>query len=311
MSQNEEPEFLAGCRVAILGLGLMGGSLALALRGHCRELLGSDPDPSTGELAIQRQVVDRFSSDPGQVLAGSDLVILAAPVRAILSLLRDLPRLHPGSPVVIDLGSTKSRVTAAMQALPDRFDPLGGHPMCGKEKGSLAAADNRLFEEHVFAFTPLERSSARARRLAGEMARAVGARPLWLDAGTHDRWTAASSHLPYWLANALAGSTPPEVAPLIGPGFASTSRVAASPPGMMLDVLLTNPDHLLEAIGRLRGRLDELETCLRNGDEAGLLRLLESGAARRRLLVPDPPPAPVGSTSQSQSAPAQNIGEQP
>lgn len=76
MPHNEEPEFLAGCRVAILGLGLMGGSLALALRGHCLELLGSDPNPSTGEQAIRRQVVDSFSTDPGKILPGSDLVIL-------------------------------------------------------------------------------------------------------------------------------------------------------------------------------------------------------------------------------------------
>lgn len=195
-----------------------------------------------------------------------------------------------------------------MQALPARFDPLGGHPMCGKEQGSLAAADGSLFEQHVFAFTPLERSSARARRLAEEVARTVGARPLWLDAVSHDRWTAASSHLPYWLASALAGSTPPEAAPLIGPGFASTSRVAASPPGMMLDVLLTNQANLLEAIGRLRGRLDQMEDCLRHGDEAGLLRLLEEGAGQRRRLVPDPPPV---HSSQPESTPAPNNGEQP
>jgi prephenate dehydrogenase len=287
-----EPGFLSGCRVAILGLGLMGGSLALALRGHCRELLGSDPDPAAGELARQRQVVDTFSVDPAAILPQSDLVILAAPVRAILHLLADLPRLHPGSPVVFDLGSTKSSVIQAMQTLPARFDPLGGHPMCGNEKGSLAAADGGIFDQHVFAFTPLERTSARARRLAEEVARTAGARTLWLDAVTHDRWAAATSHLPYWLASALAGSTPDEVAPLIGPGFASTSRVAASPSGMMLDVLVTNQANLLEAVGRLRDRLDWMEACLRQGDETGLLRLLEEGAEQRqRLVAPQPLPS--------------------
>lgn len=304
-SAGEEPAFLAGCRVAILGLGLMGGSLALALRGHCRQLLGSDPDPAAGELARQSRVVDVFSADPALILAQSDLVILAAPVRAILGLLAALPGLHPGRPVVLDLGSTKLRVIEAMQALPSRFDPVGGHPMCGKEKGSLAAADGDLFNQHVFAFTALERTSARARHLAEEVARTAGARSLWIDASTHDRWTAASSHLPYWLASALAGSTPDEVAPLIGSGFASTSRVAASPSGVMLDVLLTNPANLLEAVGRFRGRLDRMEACLRQGDEAGLLGLLEEGTQQRQRLVPDP----ASAESPQSGVTAQNSGE--
>jgi prephenate dehydrogenase len=285
-TDSEEPAFLRDCRVAIIGLGLMGGSLALALRGQVRQLLGSDPDPATAELARSRQVVDVFSPDPGQILPESDLVVLAAPVRAILRLLEELPQRHPGRAVVLDLGSTKRQVLAAMQALPERFEPLGGHPMCGKETGSLAAAEAGLFQERVFAFTPLPRTSERARRLALELAQAIGARALWLDAATHDRWTAASSHLPYWVASALAGSTPAEAAPLIGTGFASTSRVAASPSGMMLDVLLTNPDNLLEAIGRFRARLDHMETCLRQGDATGLLALLEDGAEQRGRLVP-------------------------
>lgn len=290
----DEPAFLRDCRVAILGLGLMGGSLALALRGQVRGLLGCDPDPAAAELAQRRQAVDVFSANPAQILPESDLVILAAPVRAILGLLAELPRLHPGRAVVMDLGSTKTRVLAAMQALPARFDPLGGHPMCGKERGSLAAAEPGLFRERAFALTPLERTTARARRLAEELTRAIGARALWLDAATHDRWTAASSHLPYWVSSALAGSTPLEAAPLIGSGFASTSRVAASPAGMMLDVLLTNEANLLEAIGRLRGRLDRMETCLRQGDEAGLLRLLEESAGQRQRLVPESPAASRG-----------------
>ncbi len=282
---SEEPAFLRDCRVAIIGLGLMGGSLALALRGHCRSLLGSDPDPAAAGLARERRAVDVFSADPAAVLAESDLVILAAPVRAILRLLADLPQLHPGGPVVIDLGSTKGSVTSAMQALPARFDPLGGHPMCGREKGSLAAADPLLFRGRTFALSALERTTPRARRLGLELVQAVGAQPLWLDPATHDRWTAATSHLPYLLASALAGCTPPEVAPLVGTGFASTTRVAASPAGMMLDILLTNQPNLLEALERLHGRLDAMEACLRQGDEAALLAMLEEGAARQRSLT--------------------------
>jgi prephenate dehydrogenase len=280
-----EPPALRDCRVAVLGLGLMGGSLALALREHCQALLGSDPDPAARELARTRRAVDVAAADPAEILPQADLVVLAAPVRAILSLLADLGRLHPGRAVVLDLGSTKRAVVAAMQTLPARFDPLGGHPMCGREKGSLAAADPGLFAGRTFAFSALARTSPGARRLAGELAQAIGARALWLDPTTHDRWTAATSHLPYLVANALAAVTPAEAAPLAGSGFHSTTRVAATPPGMMLDVLLTNRENLLAGLARFQAQLACLEHSLAEGDEAALRDLLLAGAAQRQALI--------------------------
>jgi prephenate dehydrogenase len=280
------PPQLAECRVAIVGLGLMGGSLALALRGHCRQLLGCDPDPAALELARQRNVVDQMALTPGEILPQADLVVLAAPVRAILGLLAALPQFHPGQAVVLDLGSTKHKIGQAMAALPERFDPIGGHPMCGRERGTLAAADAELFKERTFAFTALERTSPQARALANELTLTIGARPIWLDPVTHDRWTAATSHLPYLVANALAAATPDEVSPLAGPGFASTTRVAVTPSGMMLDVLLTNRENVLAVLGRFRGQLEQLEAALEQGDETTLQTLLLAGAMQREKLVP-------------------------
>lgn len=276
---------LAGKRVAIVGLGLMGGSLAMALRGHCRELIGIDPDPETLALAGQKGVVDRLSDRPEQLLAEAQVIVLAAPVRAILKILYQLPAWHPGDPVVLDLGSTKAEIVRAMQALPARFDPLGGHPMCGKERTSLKAADAQLYLGRPFAFTPLERTSARARRLAGQLAAAVGARPVWIDAGAHDRWVAATSHLPYLLASALSAGTPIECAPLVGPGFIGTSRVASTSPDVMLDILITNRSNLLEALSRFLARLDDLERWLESGDWPELLQALAEGAASRAAVL--------------------------
>src|SRR5512142_2192162 len=132
---------LSETRVAILGLGLMGGSLALALRGRCAELIGIDPDPAVLDLASRWRLVDRLDAQPARLLPEADVVVLAAPVRAILRLLADLPAAHPGAPVVLDLGSTKGDVLRAMDGLPGRFDPIGGHPMCGKERSSLREAE--------------------------------------------------------------------------------------------------------------------------------------------------------------------------
>lgn len=280
-----EPGFLAGCRVAVLGLGLMGGSLALALHGRVHSLLGSDPDAQAGAYALREQIVERFSTDPAEILPEADLIILAAPVRAILGLINALPAWVPQAAVLIDLGSTKSEICRAYQELPERFDPLGGHPMCGKTDSGLAFAEAGLFVDAPFALTPLPRSSERARRLGEELVHALGARPLWLDAFIHDRWVASTSHLPYLVSLAVALSTAPDAAPMIGPGFRSATRLAASSTVMMQDVLATNRQSVLEAVQRLRNSLQALEEALASGRDDHLSRLLERGREQHTRLL--------------------------
>ncbi len=280
-----QPDFLANSRVAILGLGLMGGSLALKLRGRCAQLLGCDTDPTTLALARQQNLVDQVSDKPGDILPLSDLVILATPVRAILSLLDDLPDLHPGSAAVLDLGSTKVQIIERMQALPGRFDPLGGHPMCGKERGGLENADPNLYQSAPFALTPLPRTSLRLRRLAEQLVRLVGARPLWLEAETHDRWVAATSHVPYLVANALAAITPVETRPLVGPGLRSSTRLAPSGWSMMRDILETNRPNILAGLHRFRQQIEDLENSLETGDLAAVEQLTAQGARNYEALV--------------------------
>jgi prephenate dehydrogenase len=277
---------LAELRVAILGLGLMGGSLAMALHNGCKTILGCDTDPEILALARQRRIVDFADSDPAKILPGSDLVVLAAPVRAILDLIEALPHLHLEKAVVLDLGSTKVQITRAMEGLPQRFDPVGGHPMCGKETFGLKHADPAIFRGAAFALTPLERTSHFARRLAEELARTIGASPLWLDATTHDAWAAATSHLPYLLASALALATPFNAKPLVGTGFRSSVRLAASEPSTMLDVLTTNRDQVLEALTKFRTQLHDLESMLTDGADVDLAARLEQANQLRRLLAP-------------------------
>ncbi len=268
---------LAECRVLILGLGLMGGSLGLALQGRCAVRLGYDPSPQTVALALERSAVDQAASDLSAGLPLADLIVLAAPVRAILNWIERLPGLHPGPTVVIDLGSTKRQVCAALDRLPERFEPLGGHPMCGKERPGIENAEAGLYQQAPFALVRLERTSPRAAALAGQLVQAVGARPLWLAAETHDRWVAAVSHLPYLLSNALAAATPPEALPLAGPGLRSATRLAGSSLAMMGDILATNGDNVLAALAALRARLDGLEQALAASDEAGLVESLAMG----------------------------------
>ena len=281
----QPPERLADSAVAILGLGLMGGSLAMALHGKCRLLLGCDPDTLTRSLARKMGLVDHLSADPMDLLSAADIVVMAAPVRAILGLLGTLEALHPSAAVVMDIGSTKRAIVAAMEALPERFDPIGGHPMCGKELSSLNQAEAGLFQGAPYALTPLERTTPRACGLAEQLVFEVGAIPVWLDAETHDRWTAATSHLPYLVSAALAAVTPVEAAPLVGPGWRSSTRLAAQPRRMMLDILSTNRENVLAGLRSLRTYLDCLEKLVVENNETLLTEELNRAAERRGQLM--------------------------
>lgn len=285
-------DFLSASRVAIWGLGLMGGSLALALKDHCVGMVGIDRDPATLALARQMGVVERAVSvdallaQPQNVLAEIDVLILATPVRSILTILQALPDLCPRPLVVMDLGSTKAQITEAMAGLPERFEAVGGHPMCGKEKSSLAHAEAAIYQSAPFALVAAgERTTPHARELAEAVARAVKARLMWLEAGEHDRWVAATSHTPFLIASALAKATPPEAAPLIGPGFRSTARLAGSSSEMMLDILATNAENIRAMLKTVRLQIQQYEDLLASGDLAALADQLHSAGQAYQALT--------------------------
>jgi prephenate dehydrogenase len=276
---------LSVARVAIMGLGLMGGSLALAIKGRCALLMGVEPDQSTRSLAQELAVFDQISADPTDILPQSDLVILAAPVRTIIHLIHVLPELHPGSAVVLDIGSTKGAITRAMDCLPPRFNPIGGHPICGKTSHTLANADPSIYLAAPFVLTPLQRTSEDTRTLVEQLVFEIGSRSIWLSAEDHDRWVAVTSHLPYLLANALISIPPDEAVGVIGPGFRSTTRLADSSTIMMLDILKTNRENILQSLSLYRDRLNSLEEILESGNDVALEQVLAHGLARHADLV--------------------------
>jgi prephenate dehydrogenase len=281
-----EPDFnLAESKVAILGLGLMGGSLALGLRGKCAALFGVDPHLPTLELALSQHIVDSADSDPAKLLPRADLVILSAPVPAILTLLDQLPAFTPNRCIVMDVGSTKKQIVDRMAKLPERFDPIGGHPICGKEKLSLANAERTLYYAAPFLLTPLERTSRRALSSAHQIIEAIGAKATILDAVEHDRILASTSHLPFLLASALALATPKDVAAFIGTGFKSTSRVAGTPSSMMLGVLRSNRENVLNALHGMQTRLSEIESSLSSEDFSQLESILNRSRSSYQSLI--------------------------
>lgn len=281
-----EPDFNLGeSRIAILGLGLMGGSLALGLKGKCAAIYGIDSQPATLELALGQHIVDRAESDPAKLLPEADLIVLSAPVPAILTLLEQLPSLMPNPCIIMDLGSTKRLIVEAMARLPERFDPIGGHPICGKEKLSLANAERTLYYAAPFLLTPLERTSARAISAASQIAEALGAKAKIIDPLEHDRILASTSHIPFLLSSALAWATPKDVASLVGPGFKSVSRLAGTPSSMMMGVLQTNRANILNALQSFHNSLNEIESLLQTEDYEQLELLLDQTRTSYQSLI--------------------------
>ncbi len=263
----------------------MGGSLALGLRGKCAALYGIDPHLPTLELALSQHIVDYADSDPARLLPEVDLVILSAPVPAILTLLEQLPTYTSNPCIVMDLGSTKKLIVESMSRLPERFDPIGGHPICGKEKLSLANAERTLYYAAPFLLTPLERTSARALSAANQIIEAVGAKAKVLGSIEHDRILASTSHLPFLISSAFALATPDDVASFVGPGFKSTSRVAGTSSSMMLGVLQSNRENVLNALHGMQSQLAEIESVLTSEDFIKLESILNKAQSKYQSLT--------------------------
>ena len=287
-------------RVVIVGLGLMGGSLGLALNrgGLCREVVGVARRPETVREALAAGAAQRATTDLVEGVAGAGVIVLATPVRTILRQIRQLAALPLDPCLVLDLGSTKGEIVSAMEALPAQVQPVGAHPMCGKEATGLAVAEATLYHDAPWVLVPLPRTLPHALALARELAEAAGARPLVLDAARHDRLVAAISHLPYVLAVALVlaateiGAEDGTVWELAASGFRDTSRLAASDVSMMLDILLTNRTAVGDALRRASAQLGHLADLIAAGDEESL-RVRLRAAHDQRAPMFRPPSAPA------------------
>jgi len=247
------------------------------LQGKCAALYGIDSNHATLKLALDKRIVDQADSDLAclSVLPQADLVILATPVLAIIDFIQKLPSLIQKSCIVLDLGSTKKDIVGAMSALPECFDPIGGHPVCGKEKLGLENADARLFQNAPFVITPLERTTLRARKAAEQVVAVAGAHLIEMDAEEHDRTLAFTSHLPFLISSVLALSTPVEYSRLTGTGFRSTSRLAGTPSHMMMGILKSNRVNILNAIQTFRTALNNFEADLQDENYIELERVLQ------------------------------------
>lgn len=260
-------------RLAILGVGLLGGSVALAARAAGYEdIAGHDLRPEALELARRRGIVDRVG-DVSAVVAQATLVVACAPVDQIASQVTEAAAHCPHGAILTDVGSTKGFVNTL--ALPPGRVFIGGHPLAGSEKSGPDHANSDLFRNRLVILTPVDADPQHVERLASFW-RALGARVEIMTPEDHDRAVAWTSHLPHLLAYALAGCLPPELLPLTATGYKDMTRLAASSPALWRAIFLANREALLGAVGGFRERLALLEEAVRTGDSERLEGLLDS-----------------------------------
>ena len=271
-------------RLAVIGVGLIGGSFALALKraGKVSHVVGVGRSAKNLELARERGIIDSIAADPAAASRGADIVLVAAPVAQFASIfagLKDSPAL------ITDGGSTKRDVVAAArQALGKRIAQfVPAHPVAGAEKSGAAAASAELFRNRRVVLTPLNENPPPAVDEVQRLWEACGARITRLAPEEHDAVLAAVSHLPHVLAYALVHDiarrqNAGQLFSYAAGGFRDFTRIASSHPEMWRDICVANRDRILDELKRYQAKLGEMETLLRAGDGEGLQKLF--GEAR-------------------------------
>ncbi len=278
-------------RLCVVGLGLLGGSVAKAARaeGLAGEVVAVGRRRESLEPALRDRVVDRITTDVAEGVAGSDFCVLAAPVATLKALLPAVWLALPADAVLTDVGSTKSGIVRAAEALgrsaPRHF--VGSHPMAGSERSGYGISRADLFKDALVILTPTERSEPQAVKGVTEFWEAVGARVTTMDPETHDRAVAAVSHLPHLVADALVDAVlkmDRQFFDVAARGFKDTTRIAASDARIWREIFQENRAALGEALRAFRQALDHLEGLLAAGDAAAIEAELERiRQARERI----------------------------
>lgn len=281
-------------RLAIIGVGLIGGSLARAVRraGLCEEIVGSGRDVAQLRKAVKLGVIDRYDSDIASAVRDADMVVIAVPLGAMEQVLRALAGHVRPDTIITDVGSAKASVVTAARNVfgeaPANFVP--GHPIAGTEKNGVEASFAELFQGRRVILTPLPHTAARALAQVHMLWCAAGAEVVEMGVEHHDEVLAATSHLPHILAYSLvdtlvrmdAGTDQgEEIFRFAAGGFRDFTRIASSDPTMWRDICLANRPAIITLLERFRGDLDALTDLIRASDSEGILAIFNRAKAAR------------------------------
>ncbi len=274
-------------KLAIFGVGLIGGSLALALKkaGYCKTIVGCSRSADHLQRAVDLNVIDSYTLDPKEAVQGADMILLAVPLRAIQPVIESFVDAIEKDAIITDAGSSKrSVVKAAKNAFADKGDGkipanfVPAHPIAGREKSSVEAALFDLYVDQKVIITPVEETSEDAIQRVKEMWQAAGAIVTTLDIVQHDHVLAATSHLPHILAysfvNTLSKSEyGDDVFAFTAGGFKSFSRTASSDPVMWRDVCLENRDAIVKYLDAFQQDLADLSNKIKDSDGDALMEV--------------------------------------
>jgi len=274
-------------KVAVVGAGLIGGSVALAASVRLGAYVSAyDPDEGARAAAARRLGAPSVCARIGEALDGAQVAVVAAPLGVMDEVLGATLAAAGPECLVTDVGSTKRALVAGHD------DPryVGGHPLAGAEAAGIGAARESLFADVTWYLTPTARTQGTLLERAHRLVSGLGAHPVTIDAGTHDRLVATVSHLPHVLANVLVGQAAcvagdDHSLPATGPSFRDTTRVAGANPALWPDIYLANADALVEAIDAAAAALADARARLSAGDRPALEAWQEEAAAQRRALL--------------------------
>jgi prephenate dehydrogenase len=294
-------------QMAVLGVGLIGGSLGLAAkeRGLVDEVVGYGRDPGNMRIARRKGLIDRVCRDLREAVSHADLVVLATPVGTMSLMARSVAPHLKSRTIVMDVGSVKGPILREVEGLLPRDAPfIAAHPIAGTEQWGAKAAVSNLFEGTRCILTPSPRTDRRALRKVARLWKGVGARVELMEAGLHDRVLGAVSHLPQMIAFALMNSvaeirlekkdgrgtesreSPREVLSYCGGGFRDMTRIASSRPEMWRDICIQNRKEIVKDIERFEKRLERIRTMIEAQDGTGLeLEFQKANQARSRILA--------------------------
>lgn len=290
------PAAAAGCKwgvVAIVGVGLIGGSVGAALRsrGLARQVIGVGRDCEELEWSRQRGWIDSWTRSLADGVRQAELAVVCVPVDQIAACIQEAARHLPPQALITDAGSTKRNVLMELQGrLPQQPEYVPAHPLAGSDKSGPRYADPNLFERRQVILTPWSGNTAAGVSRIRSFWRALGAEVVEMSSDDHDRMAAAVSHLPHVLAAALVRATPAVWLPFAASGFRDTTRIAGGDPRLWSAILLANRDQVLAALDECERQLSELRRYLEVGDRHGLQQWLAQAQQVRHALGSGNPP---------------------
>ncbi|PQO45053.1 prephenate dehydrogenase [Blastopirellula marina] len=270
-------------QATIVGVGLIGGSIGLAMRarGLAKSIVGVGRNEASLADALNVGAIDRAATDIADGVKEADLVIICSPVDKIVHLVQEVDRHCPSGTIVTDAGSTKEAITTALQDGLTNARFVGGHPLAGGAKAGPKHADACLYVGRTVVLTPTEQTDQAAAAAVEDLWTALGATVVCMQPHEHDEALAFTSHLPHWAAAAVAATTPEQWLPLTATGWYDTTRIAAGDAALWRQIFTSNRGHVLKALDKFEKVLAALREALETEDDAKLEKLLNDGKNRR------------------------------